>query len=630
MAEFKIGLGIEILPEARQKVQTFIDEFKTNSNNKIQLDIDTQKPLSKIKELQREINKLKNTRIVIDNTSASRGYGNTRGGSYDKLLGMTKEMATIQSKLGTLDVSKNANQVSALNTRLEKLIHSYKELYEVSKSNLSSEQLGKLSEPLYRAKDAINEYKAKLQDLNNQKFNQLKLNFDNGEYSAKLEKAKLAMNGLSVVSNDLKNDFAQLISLHSSMSASFADGNVDKAIADYNEFNSVLKRLNNNISATKSANKINANDSALSLDRQRLSNNIDLWLQKNSASASEFGARLENIKSQIASADKVRLGQLQKEFGIVKQEAEKAGKAGLTFGDSLKKQMSMLRNYFSLFTMFNYARRAFTSMFNEVKKIDTAMSGLYRVTDLTANQYSEMYDKMASSAKEYGLVLSELIDGATTWAKLGFSGTKASDLAEISGRYQVVADTDTETAVNNLVTGYKAFENQLLNLYGGDSVKAVEYISDIFNKLGNEYAIDAESVGVALTKSASALQVAGNDIQQASGMITGIAEKTGNAERGSNALKILSLRLRGMTGELEALGEEVDENVESISSMQTKILNMTSGKVNIFEDDGSFRSTYDIMKDISEIYYDLSDVDKANLLETIAGKFLPEYTEMCI
>ena len=203
-------------------------------------------------------------------------------------------------------------------------------------------------------------------------------------------------------------------------------------------------------------------------------------------------------------------------------------------------------------------------------------------------------------------------------------------MAEISGRYQVVADTDTETAVNNLVTGYKAFENQLLNLYGGDSVKAVEYISDIFNKLGNEYAIDAESVGVALTKSASALQVAGNDIQQASGMITGIAEKTGNAERGSNALKILSLRLRGMTGELEALGEEVDENVESISSMQTKILNMTSGKVNIFEDDGSFRSTYDIMKDISEIYYDLSDVDKANLLETIAGKFLPEYTEMCI
>lgn len=612
MADFKIALGLEILPEAREKVQAFINEFKTNSNNKIQLDIDTQKPLSKIKELQREINKLKNTRIVIDNTSASRGYGSTRGGSYvsdiehayqrllnisnkmskiklritglngdkngnvileyaqqlnkleqqysavfdkfgskfktrqldilnsardsmnkmfdakamdkintasyDKLLSMTKEMSAIQSKLETLDVSKNANQVSALNTRLEELTHSYKELYDVSKSNLSDEQLGKLSEPLYKAQDAITQYKAKLQDLNNLKFNQLKLNFDNGEYSAKLEKAKLAMNGLSVASDDLKNDFAQLTSLYSSMSASFADGNVDKAIADYNEFDSVLKRLNNNISATKSANKINANDSALSLDRQRLSNNIDLWLQKNSASASEFGARLENIKSQIASADKVRLGQLQKEFGIVKQEAEKAGKAGLTFGDSLKKQMSMLRNYFSLFTMFNYARRAFTSMFNEVKKIDTAMSGLYRVTDLTANQYAEMYDKMASSAKEYGLVLSDLIDGATTWAKLGFSGTKASDLAEISGRYQVVADTDTETAVNNLVTGYKAFQDELLNLYGGDSVKAVSYISDVFNKIGNEFAIDAEQVGVGLTKGASALSVAGNTFQESVSM----------------------------------------------------------------------------------------------------------------
>lgn len=75
-----------------------------------------------------------------------------------------------------------------------------------------------------------------------------------------------------------------------------------------------------------------------------------------------------------------------------------------------------------------------------------------------------------------------------------------------------------------------------------------------------------------------------------------------------------------MTGELEELGEEVDENVVSISAMQTKILNLTGGKVNIFKDDGSFKSTYDIMKEISEIYYDLSDINRASLLETIAGK----------
>ena len=75
-----------------------------------------------------------------------------------------------------------------------------------------------------------------------------------------------------------------------------------------------------------------------------------------------------------------------------------------------------------------------------------------------------------------------------------------------------------------------------------------------------------------------------------------------------------------MKGELEELGEEVDENVESISKMQTHILNLTNGKVNIFGDDGEFRSTYEIMKDIADIWDELDSKAQADLLETVAGK----------
>lgn len=61
-----------------------------------------------------------------------------------------------------------------------------------------------------------------------------------------------------------------------------------------------------------------------------------------------------------------------------------------------------------------------------------------------------------------------------------------------------------------------------------------------------------------------------------------------------SALKILSLRLRGMAGQLEELGEDVDENVENLSKMQGQILNLTNGKVNIFDANGDFESTYEI------------------------------------
>ena len=86
-----------------------------------------------------------------------------------------------------------------------------------------------------------------------------------------------------------------------------------------------------------------------------------------------------------------------------------------------------------------------------------------------------------------------------------------------------------------------------------------------------------------------------------------------------SALKVISMRIRGMKGELEDLGEEYD-NIESISKIQTQILNLTSGKVNIFDNNGNFRSTYDILKDISEIYDKLSDPDKADLTEILFGK----------
>ena len=105
-------------------------------------------------------------------------------------------------------------------------------------------------------------------------------------------------------------------------------------------------------------------------------------------------------------------------------------------------------------------------------------------------------------------------------------------------------------------------------------------------------------------------------------MITGIIEVTQDPEQAGSTLKILSLRLRGMKGQLEELGEETDENVENISKMQGQILKMTGGKVNIFDGAGEFRSTYEIMKDISEVWDDLNSTAQADLLETIAGKML--------
>lgn len=74
-----------------------------------------------------------------------------------------------------------------------------------------------------------------------------------------------------------------------------------------------------------------------------------------------------------------------------------------------------------------------------------------------------------------------------------------------------------------------------------------------------------------------------------------------------------------MKGELQDIGEEY-EDIESVSKIQTQIYNLTEGHTNIFNDDGSFKDTYDILESISEIYDKLSDTNKADLTEIMFGK----------
>lgn len=353
---------------------------------------------------------------------------------------------------------------------------------------------------------------------------------------------------------------------------------------------------------------------------------ITTWLNNNTKANNTYRSSVEQLQQRLrslASSGQVpvsSLRELQQQMGAFAAQAKAAGVAGKSFGDTLKGAFTSITKYVSVATLLMKSIQTLKDMANNVMQVDTAMTELYRVSDLSSRQYDRLYDKMANSAKNYGTALSDIIDSTASWVRLGFDANTASDLAEITAMYQHVTDLDTGTAVNNLVTAYKGFETQLLEMNNGSSTAAIEMVADIYDKLGNEFAESAADVGDGLSKAASVLAQGGASIQEAAGMFTGINEVLQDSSTSGTALKILTLRIRGMKGELEELGEDVDGNVESISKMQTQILNLTHGKVNIFDDKGNFRDIYDIMRDIASVYDELTDTERASLLETIAGK----------
>ena len=186
-------------------------------------------------------------------------------------------------------------------------------------------------------------------------------------------------------------------------------------------------------------------------------------------------------------------------------------------------------------------------MVKNVKEIDNAMTSLYKVTDETSSRYNQFFDSATDKAKELGRSVSSLIEQTTEWAKRGYFLGEAEELSKTSSVYANVGEVDDETAVSDITTAMKAF-----NIEAKESITIV----DKLNNLGNKYATSSADLGEGLTKAASALKLASNDINQSLAMITGGTEITENASEMGNAIKVMSMRIRGMKGALEALGEE--------------------------------------------------------------------------
>lgn len=488
------------------------------------------------------------------------------------------KQAAAQAKAAAQEQAAAAQIAANAATQRQKLIDTYK-AEKQSKVDVDSKynKINNPSEDLTKAYNAYKNAKKNLFDTENFTDNVVAVN----QYNAALETVK---NQLSIVANKERD----------AATAAKAEASAQKEAAAAMQ----LRPKANNLSIS-----------------------MDAWLKRNSAAAKTFGGQIRSLQAELKSCDATRFSGIQSEFKTITTQAEIIGKTGLSMGDRLKMQFTKLSSYFGAASVIMTGIQAVKEGFQNVLDVDTKLTELYRVTDFTSSQYSDVYDTLTTSAQKYGATLTDLISQTADWSRAGFSDPDtAARLSEITSVYQHIADLDAKTSMENLLTAYKGFEPQLKKQFGGDAAAAAEHIADVYNEIDNNYATTAADIGEAVKRSASALSLAGNSLEETAGMVTGITEVTQDPEKAGNSLKVLSMRLRGMKGELQDLGEETDENVENLSQMQGKVLNLTHGKVNIFDNTGDFKSTYEIMQGIADIYDDLTDSDKADLLETIAGK----------
>lgn len=386
-----------------------------------------------------------------------------------------------------------------------------------------------------------------------------------------------------------------------------------KVAKSYEKLNKALSE--NAISYKKARNefeKLKTSQSvAEKINAQQITGFSDLKKQisifESTKGSSPVKANLATLKTQIDTGA-ISFEDAQNQFAQLQSQVIKSKSVMDLFSSSTMQALGKI-------IALGSAAKTFQIMYNYVKDIDDAMTELKKVTEETDSAYSDFLERASSRTQTLGVTLTNYINATSEFARLGYSLSQSEELAEAAVLYNNVGDgvKSVSDGAGSIISTMKAF--------GEESYSAMQIV-DKFNKIGNEFAITSGGIGDALTRSASALAQAGNSLEESIALIATANTIIRNEETVGTALKTMSLRLGKTQAQLEELEEDSSYALDSKSAYRDTVLaatRKTSAPVDIMLDDGQYKSTYEILKDISEVWDEIDQKTQNSLLYTLGG-----------
>lgn len=321
-------------------------------------------------------------------------------------------------------------------------------------------------------------------------------------------------------------------------------------------------------------------------------------LERGEISVDEFQRRLAGLRTSFAESSNA----IKSAGENTKTLSERVGGLAAKFTSWLTVSQIVMKLYSSL-----------KKMVPAVIDIDTAMTELKKVTDETSTVYAKYLDDASVRAKKLGATIADTVTASADFARLGYTLDEAAQLADAALVYKNVGDgiEDVSQASESIISTMKAF--------GIEAENAISIV-DKFNEVGNNFAISSEGVGEALRRSASALAAGNNTLDESIALITAANSVVQDADVVGTTMKTVSMYLRAAKTEAEEAGESTEGMANSVSELREELLALTNGKVDIQIDENTFKSTYQIMKELADVWGELTDITQANILEQIGGK----------
>lgn len=384
---------------------------------------------------------------------------------------------------------------------------------------------------------------------------------------------------------------------------------------EYNDAQSSAESFNRTISQERSTNKA-------ATEVANLKSQIHDYLETNKKiQSSNLAQPFQNLMNALNSETAPeKIGELKKQFAELRVQAKELGLESENLFDKFEKLFGQHLSTMITMAALHKMQDALRIVYQNVVEIDTAVTELRKVSEYAGKSLEEYMSRASEQAQKLGVSISNYVNSTADWKRLGYSDEDAENMATYSTLLKNVGDgiDDVNTSSSYLISTLQGF---------GLLAKDAESVVDQIDKVANTQPITAQAIGEILTRSAASMKAANNDLAETIALGTAAYSVIQNAETVGTTIKSVSMYLRAAKSELEDTGESADGCANSVSELRSELKSLTG--VDIMIDNKNFKSTYQILKELSQVWDKLSDVTQANVTEMIGGKISYPYVQQC-
>lgn len=523
-------------------------------------------------------------------------------------------LTEIQADIQTLNSLQNTMAMTSDNKLLVSSYEQYEQVLARVKNNLSV-VVSETSRQSETVKNNANDLSASLHKIETAiSTNQIEAAITG--VTAQFD--KLSSSGHTKLAQ-IQTDLQTLNSLQATMTTT-TDNTV--LISSYEQYEQVLARIQNNLKIVTTATKEQAaaaKEAAVAnntmMKSTALSNKIEAWMNQNTAAAQRFGEELRKIQAALANnQNPAQLTSLSAEFAKIQAQAKAAGLVTNQFAQSVKNVGLQLLGLTSGVAALRKLIQVIRDGINTVIELDTALIDLKKTTTMSGSDLATFYKDANKAAKELGVTTKDIIQSAADWSRLGFSDKTSSEtMAKLAAQFSAISPgVDIDSATTGLVSVIKAYDI--------DVNKVLDDVMSKINIIGNTAATSNKEIITGLQRSASAMSAMNSTLEENIALFTAAQEIVQNDSQVGNAIRTISMRIRGYDEETEQLSEDLVNIAGEVIEL-TKTASNSQG-ISLFTDETQteYKNVYQYLKEISEIYDELGAKQQQKLMDKLFGK----------